>query len=85
MKKQEFSKTIFIMIAAWAMIITLFAMVMIAITGDTSALEFLIAAIFTEVATATGFYFSKAKAENRIKLRKKYGEDIYNDSGASDV
>lgn len=31
-------------------------------------------------ATATGFYYSKAKAENRIKLRKKYGPDIYNDS-----
>lgn len=40
----------------------------------------LIAAVFAELATATGFYYSKAKAENRIKLRKKYGADIYNDS-----
>lgn len=39
-----------------------------------------IPAIFAELATATGFYYSKAKAENRIKLRKKYGPDIYNDS-----
>lgn len=40
----------------------------------------IIIAIFAELATATGFYYSKAKAENRIKLRKKYGPDIYNDS-----
>lgn len=32
------------------------------------------------VIVGTGFYYSKAKAENRIKLRKKYGPDIYNDS-----
>ena len=49
-------------------------------TGDTSPLAYLIPAIFAELATATGFYYSKAKAENRIKLRKKYGPDIYNDS-----
>lgn len=36
--------------------------------------------IIAIVGTATGFYYSKAKAENRIKLRKKYGPDIYNDS-----
>lgn len=29
---------------------------------------------------ATGFYYSKAKAENRIKLRKMYGAEIYNDA-----
>lgn len=40
----------------------------------------IIIAIFAELATATGFYYSKAKAENRIKLHKKYGPDIYNDS-----
>lgn len=31
-------------------------------------------------ATATGFYYSKAKAENRIKLRKQYGPEVYNDA-----
>ena len=43
-------------------------------------IAYLIPAVFAELATATGFYYSKAKAENRIKLRKKYGADIYNDS-----
>lgn len=32
------------------------------------------------LATVTGFYYSKAKAENRIKLRQKYGPEVYNDS-----
>ena len=35
---------------------------------------------FAELATATGCYYSKAKAENRIKLRKQYGPEIYNDT-----
>lgn len=35
--------------------------------------------IIAIVGTATGVV-SKAKAENRIKLRKKYEPDIYNDS-----
>ena len=34
----------------------------------------------TELGVGTGFYYSKAKAENRIKLRKMYGPEIYNDT-----
>jgi hypothetical protein len=41
---------------------------MIWITMDTTALAYLIPAVFTEMATGTGFYYSKAKAENKIKL-----------------
>ena len=47
---------------------------------DLAPLAYLIPAIFAELATATGFYYSKAKAENRIKLRKLYGPEIYNDA-----
>lgn len=43
-------------------------------------LAYLIPAVFAELATGTGFYYSKAKAENRIKLRKLYGPEIYNDA-----
>ena len=49
-------------------------------TSDTAPLAYLIPSVFGELATATGFYFSKAKAENRIKLRKLYGPEIYNDT-----
>ena len=40
---------------------------MIWITMDTSALAYLIPAVFAEMASATGFYYTKAKAENKIK------------------
>ena len=42
-------------------------------TMDTSALAYLIPAVFVEMASATGFYYTKAKAENKIKLMALYG------------
>lgn len=49
-------------------------------TNDLSPLAYLIPAVFAELGVGTGFYYSKAKAENRIKLRKMYGPEIYNDT-----
>ncbi len=40
---------------------------------DLSPLSYLIPAAFGELATATGFYYNKAKAENKIKLMKSNG------------
>ena len=34
---------------------------------------------------AVGFYYWKARAENRIKLRKKNGAEIYNDAMKEDT
>lgn len=84
-RKMEFSKKLLIASFSFVVIITIFSMLMVIMTGDTSSLEFLIVSAFAELATSSGFYYSKAKAENRIKLRKQYGADIYNDSGASDT
>lgn len=56
-------------------VITVFSMYAVIVTGDTSPLQVLIPSVFAELATATGFYYSKAKAENRIKLRNLYGKD----------
>lgn len=78
--KIEFSKIIMIIVGAVTVIVTAFTLIIVCQTGDTSPLAYLIPAVFAELATATGFYYSKAKAENRIKLRKKYGAEIYNDS-----
>ena len=50
------------------------------IRDSLSPLAYLIPAVFTELGVGTGFYYSKAKAENRIKLRKMYGSEIYNDT-----
>lgn len=81
MKKQktEFSKIIMGAFGALATAVSIFTMAIVWRTGDTSPLEWLIPAAFAGLATATGFYYSKAKAENQIKLRKKYGSEIYND------
>lgn len=67
-KKVEFSKLIFVGVSVVTVAITVFSCRMIWITMDTSALAYLIPAVFAEMATGTGFYYSKAKAENKIKL-----------------
>jgi hypothetical protein len=79
-KKREFSKIIISAVGAVTIVVTAFTLIMVWRTGDTSPLAYLIPAFFAETAAATGFYYSKAKAENRIKLRKKYGPEIYNDT-----
>lgn len=72
-KKVEFSKLIFLGVSIATIAITVFSCRMIWLTMDTSALGYLIPAVFTEMAAATGFYYSKAKAENKIKLMAAAG------------
>ena len=79
-RKIEFSKIIMFMVSAVTFGVTAFTLYIVNETGDTSPLGYLIPAVFAEMATATGFYYSKAKVENRIKLRKKYGSEIFNDA-----
>ena len=76
----EFSKLILIVIGAVTVLVIVFTLIMVWRTNDLSPLGYLIPAVFAELAAATGFYYSKAKAENRIKLRKIYGAEIYNDA-----
>lgn len=79
-KKREFSKIILSCVGVVTLVVTVFTLAIVWKTDDTTPLAYLIPAVFAELATATGFYYSKAKAENRIKLRKHYGPEIYNDS-----
>ena len=67
-KKVEFSKLIFVGVSVLTISIVVFSCYMIRLTMDTSVLAYLIPAVFTEMASATGFYYWKAKAENKIKL-----------------
>ena len=67
-KKVEFSKLIFLGVSIATIAITVFSCRMIWITMDTSVLAYLIPAVCAEMASATGFYYTKAKAENKIKL-----------------
>lgn len=41
-------------------------------TEMSTPLAYLIPSVAAEVATGTGFYYSKAKVENRIKLMRQY-------------
>ena len=66
----EFSKKILIIAAITNMVVIIFALIMMWRTNDLSPLAYLIPSVAAEVATSTGFYYSKAKAENRIKLMK---------------
>ena len=68
--KAEFSKKIFIGVSIGTVIVTVFVMYMSYITKDTSALTYLIPAVFAELATATGFYYNKAREENIRKIER---------------
>ena len=82
-KKVEFSKLVFLGVSIVTIAITLFSCRIIWLTMDTSALAYLIPAVFAEMASATGFYYTKAKAENKIKLMNANGvqpeADNFND------
>lgn len=68
-KSAEFSKKIFIGVSIVNLFVLIFACVMVWRTMDLSPLSYLIPAAAAEMATATGFYYNKAKAENKLKIR----------------
>jgi len=75
-KKFEFSKLIFIGVSTGTVIITALSFVLMFKFGDLSPLAYLIPADFLELATATAFYYNKAKVENRIKLKQAYKQEL---------
>lgn len=83
--KIEFSKRIFWLVFGMTAAVAVYSCVLMWRTGDTTPLAYLIPACFGEFATATGFYYWKARKENEIKLMKAEGlkiskQDIINDS-----
>lgn len=68
-KPKEFSKVFAITILVCTCLVTVFSCYMSYITLDTTIISVIVPAIFAELATSTGFYYSKAKAENKIKLK----------------
>ena len=69
-KKMEFSKLILIVAGIINAVVIVFTMVMVWITLDLTPLQYLIPSVAAEVATGTGFYYHKAKVENKIKLMR---------------
>lgn len=82
--KIEFSKLIMVFCGAVTLWVTAFTLHMIKETQNLEPLVYLIPAVFGAFGAAAGFYYSKAKLENNIKLRKKYGSEIYNDAKGED-
>lgn len=70
----EFSKKIFIFVSFITTSVATFSLVLMWKFGDLSAMAYLIPSVFAEFATATGFYYWKARTENKIKLLKKHGK-----------
>ena len=68
---KEFSKIILIVAGLINAVVIVFTMVLFWRTLDLSPLAYLIPSVAAEVATGTGFYYSKAKVENRIKLMRQ--------------
>lgn len=69
MKKKEFSKVIITAISIATALVVIASFVLMFYTGDLSALPVIITGCFTELASATGFYYWKAKNENMIKIK----------------
>ncbi len=81
----EFSKKIFAGVAIGTIIVVIFSMVIIWKTGDVSPLAYIIPGVFAELATATGFYYKKAEAENRIKLQRLLGTESQDQREENDI
>lgn len=81
----EFSKKIVVVVFSINIVVIVFSIIMMWRTCDLSPMAYLIPAVAAETATGTGFYYSKAKVENRIKLMKHYNiepsEQSFNEQG----
>ena len=83
--KMEFSKKILFFAAILNIIVIVFTLIMVWKTCDLTPLEYLIPSVAAETATGTGFYYAKAKVENRIKLMKQnhieINENTFDETG----
>lgn len=83
----EFSKVILVVAAMVNLAVIIFTFVMVWRTNDLSPLTYLIPAVAAETATGTGFYYAKAKVENRIKLMKanhiELTQESFNNEGGN--
>lgn len=78
----EFSKLAFILslilviiVSGWAMCLFTYAVINDRMSDFAFAVA-IVGAVYGEFATATGFYYNKAKAENKLKIMKQNGIKI---------
>lgn len=75
-KKMEFSKKIYISNITFVVFVVVTSLILITLSGrlglnDLSPLTVICSSAFGELAVHSGFYASKAKAENVIKISKQ--------------
>lgn len=75
-KKKEFSKKIFYIVISIFIIVILYSMALMWKTENSDGLSYLIPSVSGLAATSVGFYYNKAKMENRIKLSQQYNLPI---------
>lgn len=73
-RRKEYSKVLLNRITALTFIVTAFALGAMFWLQDLSSLPTLLSLVFAEYAVGTAFYYNKAKAENKLKITKKYKE-----------
>lgn len=74
-RKKEFSKLIIVGAGLINLVVIVFTVIMIWMTGDLTPLCYLIPSVGAEFSAGTVAYYAKAKVENRIKLMRTYGVD----------
>ena len=72
----EFSKKIFYIIMFLFVVVIGYSMAIMWKTNNTDGLSYLIPSVSGLMATTVGFYYWKARLENKIKLSKKYNINI---------
>lgn len=83
--KMEFSKKILIFSGSVNLLIILFTLIMVWRTENLEPLIYLIPAASGAAAVGEGFYYNKAKTENRIKLMKENKVEMTEESFKEEV
>lgn len=82
-RKIEFSKIVVLILGIVGVAVLVASFHLMYLTLDLSPLMYIIPSTQAVIGVGLGFYFSKAKVENKIKLMKKYGveptEETFNE------
>lgn len=79
-KYREYSKVITAAALVMAAAILVFSMVMIAVTKETGALEWLIGFASASAVLIIKYYMQRAAQKDNLEQRRKYGEEVFEDA-----
>lgn len=82
-QKLEFSKVILAGVSVSTLAVVVASFILMWHTHDLSPLSYIITGCFAELASATGFYYWKAKNENLLKIGGSIDEPPKTDEGGA--